>query len=101
MVQRRPRVYRDATHQPLDINDELDSDAIPISGEAGNDIRVINGQLYVGFSPGQTAYYVAAAGVDDPTRGTKAQPFKTLDFALLHLQNLFQGEFRGNAIIAL
>lgn len=101
MVQRRPLVYRDATHQPLDINDELDSDAIPISGEAGNDIRVINGQLYVGFSPGQTAYYVAAAGVDDPTRGTKAQPFKTLDFALLHLQNLFQGEFRGNAIIAL
>lgn len=101
MTKRRPLVYRDSTHQPLDAADQLDYESLPVSAAHGNLVRNVDGELYVGYGTGRIAYYVADSGVDDPLGGTKAAPFKTLDYAFARLSAIWNGEFRGNSIIAL
>lgn len=101
MTKRRPIVYRDAVHQPMDSADQLDYESLSISAAPGNLVRKVDDGLYVGYGTGRVAYYVADAGTDTPDGGTKLAPFKTLDYALARLTALWNGEFSGNAIVAL
>jgi hypothetical protein len=86
-----PDVY-DATakvHRPMTSGVEAVNPAlVPLSARAGNTIQSVGDGLYVGGQLGSTAYYVnSSTGVDDPAHGTKAAPFRSLDYALAYLSS--------------
>lgn len=104
MTDRRPIVYRDAVHQPLDANDRLDVPSIPVQLAPNNHqlIQTPDIGLYVGpLLNGRSAFYVADSGTDDPLAGDKATPFKTLDYALARIQAMSNGEYKSGIVIAL
>jgi hypothetical protein len=99
-----PVVYDNATatHRPLSTGEALDSSAVPLSGVFYNLLRNNPDGLYAGPLLLKQVYYVAAAGIDGaPNDGSKALPFKTLDFTLHHLIDLANGFFNASTIIAL
>lgn len=61
-------------------NNALPSSVIPISATNGNEIQALTDGIYDGTNT--VVYYVNSNGTDAPTNGTKASPFKTLDYAL-------------------
>lgn len=76
-------IYKDGVHRPLATNERLTNDSIPVSAVAGNNLRQMQDGLYVGSATQATAYYVSSvSGTDALTSGTKAQPFKTIQYAL-------------------
>lgn len=81
----KPIIYKDKTHRPYGSDEFIDPIVIPISALPGNSLRIQTDGLYVGASLGQDIFYVAAAGTDAPTSGSKLAPYKTLDYALAQL----------------
>lgn len=76
-------IYKDAVHRPLATSERLSGDSIPVSQLPNNNIRVVSDGLYVGGATQSTAYYVSTVtGVDEPTSGTKVQPFQTIQYAI-------------------
>ncbi|QDH83680.1 hypothetical protein [Achromobacter phage Motura] len=62
--------------------DKVSPTFIPVSAGAGNMIQTRADGLYNGVVLANPNVYVAAAGVDAAGRGTKAAPYKTLDYAI-------------------
>ncbi len=89
-----PAVIRDQQVQQADPSDTLDPTHLPISADPGNTAEVRPDGLFVGTDLPSPVYYVSADGTDDPTSGTKTDPFQTIDYAVSHLLQL-AGNVRG------
>lgn len=88
MALQNPLIYKDNAHKPIDpAVDAINPAAIALSTAPNNQLRAGADGLYVGTSYISSIVYVAAAGVDDLLHGTKAAPFKTLDFAFAQVLN--------------
>lgn len=76
---------------------------MPISARTGNQLQNLGDGMYIGQNLNADAYYVNnTTGVDDGSHGTRAAPFRTLDFALAQLTAQSpNGQFRGLSTIAL
>lgn len=98
LMQHLPIVNKDG-HRPIPAGDTLDASSMPISTKVGNQLNVAENGLYVGvLNEVPVEIYVnTATGIDDNTRGTQAQPLKTLDYAftLLHQR---EGMFRVGSL---
>jgi hypothetical protein len=99
-------VFYDSTqlvHRPMDLSDTLNTQLMPVSARPGNTVQNLTDGLYVGQVLASTVYYVSSAGTDVSTGGTKAAPFKTLDYALSQLtaQSVGNQYTAGNTTIAL
>lgn len=81
MAFRKPIVQQSSTHRQLGASDRLTPDSIPVSAFGGNLVKSRDDGLYVGTMLEKPVLYVAANGTDATTRGTKAQPLKTLAYA--------------------
>lgn len=75
-------------HRPLDPVDQLDPAVIPVSSAAGNQMQVDAEGLFVGIGDREpTQVFInTSTGVDAPTSGSQATPFKTLAYALSQIQ---------------
>ncbi|BAG41645.1 hypothetical protein [Ralstonia phage phiRSL1] len=88
MTQRTPVFYdaANSVHRPMDAGDTVDPTTIQVSTYPGNRLQVLtafgsqNG-LYSGALTG-TYYVNTATGADTVNNGSKAAPFKTIDYAL-------------------
>lgn len=90
------------THRPLGAGESIDTSNIGISGVGYNVLRNFPDGLYVGPLLPQPVFYVAAAGVDGPPNdGSKALPFKTIEYVLEYLVNLDHGIYTSSVIVAL
>lgn len=70
-------------------SNQLDPAALPVSVAAGNQLRIRSDGLYSGDIPEMPVYYVnSSTGVDAPTGGTKAAPFRTLDYTLSQVNSV-------------
>ena len=96
MVARAPVVNNNG-HRPIASPDTMDIQFIPISTYAGNQVRAINGGLYVGNQAAKPQVYVSASGADTPANGgSEAAPYKTLDYAIQ--QSLASLAYEGTQI---
>jgi len=102
MALQNPLIYKDNAHKPLDPSvDTINPQAIAISTASNNQLRAGADGLYVGTTFIASTVYVAAAGVDDLLHGTKAAPFKTLDYAVTQVLNFNLSNPGANTVIAL
>jgi len=96
-----PAILRDNKFQQAEAGDKLLPSQIPVSAGSGNLAEVRPDGVYVGSSLPDATYYVASSGTDDTSSGSKATPFKTLDYALQRL-SVIAGNLVGfSASIAL
>lgn len=82
-----PVIYKDFKHKVAGDNEYIGSEHIAISPRPGNTIQSTPDGLFAGHVGAGSIFYVAAAGVDAPTSGTKDVPFKTLDYCLAFIQS--------------
>lgn len=87
MSKHAPIIYKDKTHRPAVPGEQVDSAFVQISAREGNTIQAISDGLYVGAKTEGDTLYVASTGVDAPSSGIKAVPFKTLDYCLQFIKN--------------
>ncbi len=96
MVARAP-IVNNTGHRPMAAGDTVDVQFMPVSTYGGNQIRTVNGGLYVGNQAARPQVYVSAAGTDTPTGGgTEATSFKTLDYAIQ--QSMASLAFEGTQV---
>jgi hypothetical protein len=84
-------IYYDSTHKAYkqlqaSDNNALSSSIVPISATNGNQLQALTDGLYDGIPA--FVYYVNSSGTDDTSHGTKAAPFKTLDYALNYINTV-------------
>lgn len=99
-----PLHYRSATstHEPMGTDEFVGPQYIALSDVPYNQLRSYSDGLYVGNRLPLEVYYIAASGVDAPDRGTKALPFKTLNYCLTTLLSLSPSNiYNSDVIIAL
>lgn len=103
MTTRFPTYY-DGTKQvitPIPTGDTLDPTLLPVSARAGNLLINAGDGLYAGYNAPQQSVFVSfGTGVDAAGNGTKAAPYKTIDFAIAQ-QTFAGGIIRGSLTVYL
>ena len=80
-----PVVSINNMHTPMTASDKLATSLLAVSTRTGNTLQILQDGLYSGTNLGTPTVYVAAAGTDAPSSGTKTQPYKTLQYCLRQL----------------
>lgn len=76
------------THRPMDAGATIPVTATQISAQSGNTLQALPDGMYAGNRSGLVLYVDSVNG-NDGAAGTKAAPFKTLDYATQYLTSLF------------
>lgn len=98
-----PLKLKDSQHMPMETGDLVTPSMIPLSSRARNELLVLSDGLYAGDSLGADTFYINfTTGTDDMQHGSKATPFKTLDYALTYLtSHSAAGVFDGKVTLAI
>lgn len=90
-----------SAHRPMVLGqDVIYPQMIPLSAQPGNKIMILSDGVYYGATPGRSTIYVSTNnGNDNPSAGTQAAPYKTLDYAIQ--QNFANGVLNNSLTILL